>query len=181
MNRSELERFRAGDPELFRTLVDELSPRLLAVTRSFAGDADEAEELLQQVWVRAYRKRTAYSGSGSLTAWLHTLCRNVCLDERRKRRRPAEPDGQERWTASEAASSDAQPSLTAERAALSAAVRRAVLSLPDRQRDTVILRMLEGRTTRETARALGCAEGTVKAALHQALKKLKPHLQEWKP
>jgi RNA polymerase sigma factor (sigma-70 family) len=53
------------------------------------------------------------------------------------------------------------------------------MELPDRERDVVILRMLEGRSTREAAEALGCAEGTVKATLSHALKKLHSSMEIW--
>ena len=61
---------------------------------------------------------------------------------------------------------------------LSDAVRDAVLALPVRQRDVVLLRLVEGMSTAETARLLECAEGTVKATLHQATRKLRDLLKE---
>ena len=53
------------------------------------------------------------------------------------------------------------------------------MELPERERDIVVLRMLYQRSIRETAEALGCAEGTVKAALHHALKKLQNSMEVW--
>lgn len=70
LSRGELQRFHAGDEQLFRRLVDELSPRLLAVTRSFSRDLDEAHDLLQETWQRAYTKRGSFRGEGSILAWL---------------------------------------------------------------------------------------------------------------
>jgi RNA polymerase sigma-70 factor (ECF subfamily) len=72
------------------------------------------------------------------------------------------------------------PDVGAERSRLRAAVAEAVAQLPARQRDTVVLRILEARTTRETAELMGCAEGTVKASLHQALQNLNPVLRSWR-
>ena len=57
----------------------------------------------------------------------------------------------------------------------------AIMQLPDRERDVVILRLLDQRSTVETAAALGCAEGTVKAALHHAVGKLRTSIKEWAP
>ncbi|MEE9133667.1 MAG: RNA polymerase sigma factor [Gemmatimonadota bacterium] len=173
---SELQRFYAGEEALFRRLVDDHSPHLLALVRSFAVDLDEAHDLVQETWQRAYAKRMSYSGSGPLLGWLYAVCRNVCLASVRKQaaRRRTELDG--------VASSDfaaAYPDETAERAELRRSIKRALMELPDRERDVVVLRMLEQKSTRETAEALGCAEGTVKAALHHALKKLQVAMEVW--
>ncbi len=176
LDREELQRFHAGDEVLFRRLVEEHSPRLLAVTRSFARDLDGAHDLLQETWQRAYGKRWSFRGDGPLFAWLYSVCRNVCLADVGKRAarqrlsdvfgglKPSPPDN---------------PAVMAERAQLSAFAHRAVMDLPERERAVVICRLLEGLTTRETAAALGCAEGTVKAALHHALEKLEATMEVW--
>ena len=64
---------------------------------------------------------------------------------------------------------------------LPAAIEATLLELPERERDVVILRMLQEKSTREAARALGCAEGTVKATLHHALAKLRVSMEVWAP
>jgi RNA polymerase sigma factor (sigma-70 family) len=71
------------------------------------------------------------------------------------------------------------PQHDAEQAALRESISRAVMDLPERERDVVVLRMLRQRSTRETAEMLGCAEGTVKATLHHALKKLQISMEVW--
>ncbi len=64
---------------------------------------------------------------------------------------------------------------------MSSFVRTALMDLSERERDVVVLRMLEQRSTHETADALRCAEGTVKATLHHALKKLQHSMEVWVP
>jgi RNA polymerase sigma-70 factor (ECF subfamily) len=105
-----------------------------------------------------------------------TICRNVIRSEGRKTavrsRKAAEladvgPDPQE--------PSDAR----VQRVALSRAVSDAVAELPPRQREVVVLRILEGHSTRECAHLLDIAEGTVKATLHHALSNLRPLLRSW--
>ncbi len=176
LDRGEIQKFHAGDERLFRHLVEELSPRLLAVTRSFSRDLDEAHDLLQETWQRAYVKRKSFRGDGSLFAWLYAVCRNVCLADLGRRR--ARGRLSEEFDPLEA-TAPSNPAMTAERGQLSRFVHRAVMDLPERERAVVILRLLEGLTTRETAAALGCAEGTVKAALHHALKKLEATMEAW--
>ncbi len=147
---SELRSFHDGDEALFRRLVEENSPRLLAIARRFTGDMDEAHDTVQEVWRRAYEKRRTYSGAGTILGWLYAVCRSVCLADAKKK---AWRSGAE-VTAEMLSGSGAPES-----------VYLALAELPARERDVVILRMLEGHSTREAAAAMDCAEGTVKAAL----------------
>ncbi len=169
MSPEELARFRAGERDLFRRLVDTHSPRLLGVCRGFADDLDEAHDLVQETWVRVYAKRRTYRG-GSFPAWLFAVCRRVCLSAARQHARRGVPERALERVA------DPMSTGAAERAAVRhdvrAAVTRALFGLPDRQRAVVVYRMIEGLSTRETAARMGCAEGTVKATLHQALARL---------
>ncbi len=174
----ELARFRAGDETIFRRVVDAYSPRLLAFLRSFATDLDEAHDLLQDVWHRAYDKRGTYSGSGTLLGWLYAISRSTGLAAGKKR------SVRDRVTVEHAyhtGAPPANPDVATERAALRRSLRHALVELPEREREVVILRMIEQRSTRETAAALDCAEGTVKAALHHALKKLQSSMEAWVP
>lgn len=207
MTPEEIERFRRGDPELFRFLVEHHTPRLLALARPFASDAVEAEDLVQEVWVRAFARRSTWDGRGPLTAWLMAICRRVCLSDarrpaRRRERRSgtagtevavAELDGPREKTGRTPSATSSQPCGAAagggrlsnapdalvERSMLGRAIRRALLELPERQRAVIVCRMLEGLSTRETAERLDCAEGTVKATLHAALGRLATPLRGW--
>ncbi|GMR13410.1 MAG: hypothetical protein BMS9Abin29_1619 [Gemmatimonadota bacterium] len=168
----ELLAFRRGDEVYFRKLIDAYSPRLLACARSFLPDLDEARDIVQDVWVRAYERRRSYSATGSLLAWLLTSCRNASLSAIRSgtvRERARGTLGAARAELPEAAP---DPSTEVQRAEVRELVYGAVADLPERQRAVVALRILEGRTTAQTADALGIATGTVKATLHQALRNL---------
>jgi len=170
------ERFRRGEEETFRQIVELHSPRLLAIARSFAADEDEALDLLQDVWTRAYGKRSSFDGRGSLIGWLLSITRSVCLSARRKQRTPVQAS---------AVHADMMagptPLRTLERREAADQVRSALLTLTDRQRDVVVSRLLEGHSTRATALQLHIAEGTVKATLHQALAALRRGLNEESP
>lgn len=170
--REALAKFWAGDPDTFREMVDRYSPRLLGVTRSFARDLDHAHDLLQDSWVRAYEKRRQFTGAGSLLGWLYAIARSVCLGDARRPDRKAPLD--------ESLASGDPADREAEQTELRAALLDAVLELPDRERDIVIHRLIDGDSTRDTAVALGCAEGTVKAGLYHALAKLRPTLEVWR-
>ncbi len=168
--------FHNGSHAVFRTAVEQYSPRLLPMVRSFAVDDDDAHDLLQDVWRRAYHKRHTFAGTGSLLGWLLAIARTVGLAALRRRasRDRFQPD-----PTYHTGEPPPDPSHVLEQQELARSIRRALLELPDRERDVVVLRLLEQRTTRETAALLGCAEGTVKASLHSALKKLRAPMEVW--
>lgn len=164
----DLQRFHAGDEGLFTELVRTHSPRLLPQLRRYAGVDADAHDLLQETWLRAYAKRRSFEGRGSFIGWLLVVARNVgAAAVRRRVRRPVTEE------LPDLAAPHDQESIT-----LRDSLRDAVLALPERQREVVLLRLVEGLSTTETARLLGCAEGTVKATLHHATRKLRELLRE---
>jgi RNA polymerase sigma-70 factor (ECF subfamily) len=164
----DLDRFHAGDETMFAELVTEYSPRLLPYVRRYAGPDADAGDLLQELWLRAFTKRHTFDGRGSLLGWLFMIARTVGMTAVRKRTR--EPARDE--SVDVVKLHDPEPALYPD------AFRDAVLALPERQREVVLLRLIEGMSTSETARVLGCAEGTVKATLHQAMRNLRAALKE---
>ncbi len=161
--------FRAGDPALLDGLAAHCAPYLLAVARAYAADDDQAADFVQQAWIRIQQGRATFDGRGSLLGWMLAVCRRTCLAGVRheKARAAAEAvyvieDGL-----------DGPGEDTGPGARERASVHAALAALPPRQRDAVILRLLQDRTTRETAAVMGCAEGTVKALLHQGVQNLK--------
>jgi RNA polymerase sigma-70 factor (ECF subfamily) len=169
----DLDGFHAGDDSLFEQLVHVYSPRLLPVLCRYAPDDQTAHDLLQEVWLRAFQKRRTFSGRGSLLGWLLAICRTVGLAAVDRRAR-------EVVIAADLTEANA-PAMAGEYSDERELLRAAIAALPDRQRDVVLLRVVEGRSTTETARILQCAEGTVKATLHQAIRKLHDMLKEKVP
>lgn len=163
----DLDRFHSGDESLFAELVTIHSPRLLRHLQQYTGRRIDNRDLLQEVWLRAFQKRHTFDGRGSFIGWMLMVSRTVGITAVRKRTR--EPSTQE--LSDVAAPESAHPDQ----------LREAVLALPERQRDVLLLRLVEGLSTSDTARRLRCAEGTVKASLHQATRKLREHLKEIAP
>lgn len=172
-------RFRAGDPALFRSLVEDLSPRLLGYAINLTGDHDQAADLLQETWVQAYRRRDTFRGEGPLLGWLVTIAYNRFASERRGEARRLARRAEAHAASGPSAGSTlgAESSCVETRQALAAALAE----LPERQRSVVVCRLLEDRSVRETAVQLGIAEGTVKATLHQAIQRLRHLLRDWAP
>ncbi len=164
------ERFRAGDHALFRHLVREMSPRMLRVIRGYARDDDHAADLLQSCWIHIYRKRARFSGIGSFLGWALTVCRNLCKMEARKRQHIALVRLDDHRDLPDPGPGPAEQRTRQQRAA---ALYAALERLTVRERDAILLRILEGRSTAEVARILAAKEASVRSLIHRGLKKLR--------
>jgi RNA polymerase sigma-70 factor, ECF subfamily len=160
----DLERFHSGDESLFTELVALHSPRLRRHLCQYSGLGGDARDLVQDAWLRVFHKRHTYDGRGSFIGWLLMVGRTVGLAAVRKR-------GRELQTAT-------LTDVAGQAGSTPDPVLEAVLALPERQRDVLLLRLVEGLSVAETARRMQCAEGTVKATLHQATRKLREQLKE---
>jgi len=136
-------------------------------------DADLARDAVQETALRFLKQLPSFRGDSKLTTWSLGIALNVTREMRRAKNRTVQEsegvaDG--RAMAGEGPAGLAAVGEERER------VRRLLDGLPDRQREVVMLRYFEEMSVEQTAEAMGCAEGTVKATLHQALKALKVKL-----
>lgn len=178
VNPTDLHRFHDGDRALFRRLVESESPRLLHYATWLCGDEEEARELVQEAWVTAYERRETFEGRSPLLSWLTAICRSHFLSARRtseRRRRLLAAQ------ASHVAGNGARSDDTAADPLARRRLAEALAELPERQRDVVILRVVEGLRTRECAERLGVAEGTIKSSLARGLAALRPLLEDVRP
>lgn len=171
MRGDDFRRFTTGTAAEVRAVVEAHTPRLLAIARGHGLPPDDAEDAVQATWVRAYERRATLRDPAAFGPWLAEICRNRCRNELRRDARRAAADE------AESLPSRDRPD---EGAALLRDLMEALAALPERQREAAYLRLVERRSTRETAARLNCAEGTVKAALHAALRKLREELHAWR-
>src|SRR4051812_8959026 len=80
-------RVRGDDPKAFQELVDKYQHRLIGVLTHLVGNADEAEDLAQEVFMRVYRARADYHPQAKFSTWLFTIANNVALNALRRRKR----------------------------------------------------------------------------------------------
>jgi RNA polymerase sigma-70 factor, ECF subfamily len=186
---SPLDAAQRGDEDAFRRLVDPYRGELEAhCRRMLAPFAGEAEDVMQEVLLRAWRALGGFEGRASLRAWLYRIATNTCLNAIKKRRHAVLPidfgptDGgcpeheafTEPWAAEEATlglEGDGPPGLdgVAERRELvEDAVRTAVEELPGNQRAALILRDVLGFSARESAATLATTPASVNSALQRA-------------
>jgi RNA polymerase sigma-70 factor, ECF subfamily len=150
--------------------IREYTPRLLAVAHAFADEEAEAEDILQDVWIRAADHAHRRPEKAPLGAWLHVLTLNVGRSHRRRVQRRQWL--RMRWAADLGRSIGETPTVEPEGVPRTR-LWRAVAALPKLQRDVVLLRVVDGLSTREAAARMDRAEGTVKASLYRALQTLR--------
>ena len=173
MSEIDLCAFHAGDHELFERLVEEMSPRLLAVASRYTSDRDGMHDIVQNVWMRAYERRGQLASGASIYGWLFSICHREALSARRSETMRSEAPPHDL----PAPGALTAPDDWAERAEVRSELMDAFADLPPRERDAVELRLVQGLSTKQAAQRMECAEGTVKAALHHARQKLQPLLR----
>ena len=180
-DRQAIAQVRDGDHAAFRVLVERYQARALRVAWRVLRDEEQARDAVQEAFLKAYRSLRRFEGRSSFYTWLYRLVVNVCLDMRRRERPEVRVDWEEGGAldgASDAHSSTGidDPSQGVERAELGAALQAAIAALPDTQRETLLLREVEGLSYAEIAEALGISKGTVMSRLHYARRKVQDAL-----
>jgi len=164
----------SGRPEAFDVIVERHRRQVYQLCYRFVGNHEDASDLSQDVFLRAYRGLGKFRGGSSLATWLYRIGVNLCLNRVARKVSPTEPldDRQHIDTRIESA---ADRVLREERAVQ---VRRAVATLPPKQRATLILRMYHELSHEEIAGILGSSVGAVKANFFHALGNLRRQLGE---
>lgn len=158
---------RDGDERAFRALYRRHTPRLYRlVLRLLGGDEHDAEDAVQETWVRAVAGLGGYRGDGAFGTWLGGIGIHVAQDQRRRRRRGRE-DG---WDEGFEVPAPELP--LGERLDL----ERAIALLPDGYRTVLVLHDVEGLPHEEIAARLGIGTGTSKSQLHRARRALRDWL-----
>ncbi|MFZ5965321.1 RNA polymerase sigma factor [Thalassococcus sp. BH17M4-6] len=144
-----LARYAAGSAEAARALTLRLTPRVYAHAVRMLGDRAEAEDVTQEALMRLWRQAPGWrAGEAKVTTWLYRVTANLCIDRQRRRRGVPLDDAPE--IADDAISAEARLQQDARAAALQAAL----LQLPDRQRQAVVLRHIEGLANPEIAQIM---------------------------
>jgi RNA polymerase sigma-70 factor, ECF subfamily len=142
----------------------------------FVRDREEAWDLSQEVFIKAYRALWRFRGEAQFKTWLMHIVANQCRDHLRKHRTPSVPMD-ERLRMEHTAPAD-DPDHAAEARELGQAIERALESLPHKHRLAFVLREYEGMSYEEMARTMRCRIGTVMSRLHHARRKLQDKLAE---
>jgi RNA polymerase sigma-70 factor (ECF subfamily) len=147
-----------------------------ALCRRLLGDPADAADATQEVYVRVVRSVMAFRGESAFGTWLHRVTVNVCTTALRRRgdvRARGQSAGYADFEPDELLSEDDGPEARAETADLAGRTAQALAQLTEDAREVVVLRDVQGLSTKETAELLGVTEGAVKVRLHRAHARLR--------
>ncbi len=167
----------AGDRAAFARLFDRHQAPLRRFCLRFVGIPARADELAQDVFVKAFRGASSWAPGATVRSWLYRVATNHCLNEvRRSRGAVAErPADEEQLAAPQSAADD--PQATAEARQLEAEVGRALAALSPRERAAFCMARFDGLPYRDIAAALGASEPAVKSLIHRATVAVAHHLE----
>jgi RNA polymerase sigma-70 factor, ECF subfamily len=184
---------RSGDQAAFAALVEPHRRELQVHCYRMLGSFTDAEDMVQETLLRAWRRRATYAGRSTFRAWLYRIATNACLDHlQRHPRRPGD-DGEVTWLQpfpdrllEQAAPTDSEPdAVVVTRETIELAFLAAVQHLPPRQRAVLMLRDVLGWSAAESAAVLEASVASVNSAVARARATLREHLpqrrSEWSP
>lgn len=174
-----------GDDEAFRGLMEKYKRRAFSVAVGITGDPDEAMDVVQEAFVKAYYNLKEFRFGANFYTWFYRLLVNQAIDRWRKVSRGHTVPLDERWLSGEVSAPDSvvhprTPEDIAQNRELSEALTRAIGELPEYHRAVILLREVEGLAYDEIASVLKCSVGTVMSRLHYARAKLKDALKGYR-
>ena len=172
----------AGDEGAFRDLMERYKRRAYGGARGIVGDPDEAQDVVQDAFVKAYYRLKDFRFGSNFFTWFYRLLVNQAIDRWRKTSRSPTVPFDEAWVSGETSDPEAMvypktPEELAQNRQLSEGLTRTIAALPEYHRTVILLREVEGLSYEEIARILDCSVGTVMSRLHYARAKLKEALK----
>lgn len=165
-------RVREGDHEAFRLLVERYMKYAYNIAYRFVGDHDDAEDVAQESFVKVYEAIKSFRGEASFNTWLYRIVTNLSLN--RVRQKKISITNMSIIENSVTHTGDFFKVQQAEET--KAIIEKALHELPTLQRAVVILRHINGLSTKQVGEILRCSEGTVKTHLHRGILKMRTKL-----
>ena len=176
-----------GDPEVYRVLVERYERRIYYVVYGMVRNAEDARELAQECFVKAFQNLHRFRLDSKFYTWICRIAMNLSIDHLRKMKHRRHSEFDEMRGGSEGAqvvrlhSKNTDPSEAASRKQLLKTIMDAVDTLPDDQKQVLVLRELEDMPYREIAEILDVPEGTVMSRLYYARRRLQEILSDHRP
>jgi RNA polymerase sigma-70 factor (ECF subfamily) len=171
----------------FRKLVDRHQRRAFAVALSLVRDENDAREIVQDAFLRAFKSLPSFQGSSSFFTWLYRIVTNLSIDLMRKPGRQTTDLDETRLPAEDAGEADyptlghydgADPADVVRRTEIATRLQAALDALPSYHRTVIVLREVEGMSYEDMARAMGVSKGTIMSRLFHARQKLQRALAD---
>ncbi len=180
-----VERTQSGDARAFDELVVRFSPRLYGLIYNMTSSHEDTNDLLQEVFAKAYRSIRGFQGKSSFYTWMHTIAVNMTINflKKRNRRKTMSLDDVDNGILNDpdfiAATSNGDPSHSANLSELQKKLNESMLKLSHEHRAVVTMFDIQGMPHADIAKILKVSEGTVRSRLFYAHKQLQNHLQEF--
>jgi RNA polymerase sigma-70 factor (ECF subfamily) len=169
---------KSGSHEAFRSLVERYMKHAYNVAYSFVNDHDDAEDVAQEAFVRTYRSLHFFRGDSEFSTWLYRIVTNVSLNRLKQKKTKSMRELPHLDVYSNMIGHNP---ISSSQLDAKMHIEKVLHQLPTLQRSVVILRHIEGFSTKQVANILRCSEGTVKTHLFRGLKKMRTlldHLKE---
>ena len=172
-------RAQDGSRKAFDRLVREYVPRIFRLLYDMTGNYEDAQDLTQEAFMKAFTNLKGYRGDAKFSTWLYRIAYNVAIDFLRKDRKMQRTgwDSQEKIASLKTYDPSNSGTYTGE----SDAIAKALQNLTHPQRTAVVLNYYHGFRMKEIAEVLGCAEATARVHLFRALRRLKDELGDYAP
>lgn len=175
-------KFKSGDNSAFVSLLKKYEKPLINFIYRFVGNRFDSEDIAQEVFLKVYQSAVNYKPSAKFSTWLYKIATNLCIDYQRKRRIKTvsldDPIGtDEGYIIREIKDlSQVPPDISIEKEQISETILSAFLSLPEKQRLALDLRIYENKSYKEISKILNCSVSAVESLLFRARQNLKVKL-----
>lgn len=177
-------RIAAGERALFAQLYGLYYPRTFALAYGMTGRREQADDMTQEIFLRAYERLGSYNGRSSFATWFYRLAvnqsLNYCRRERRHKSSVSDAEDVESLTGASGSGADGRMEAALLQQQVQAQVRQALLTLKPEMRVLIVLKEIEGLSYEEIAERLDCSMGTVASGLSRARKLLARKLENLK-
>lgn len=182
-DRDLVERARTGDRRAFGRLVEKYQRRVYALAFGILRQRDDAWDVAQEAFVKAYKKLDKFEGTSAFYTWLYRITYNLSIDTLRDKARRETVDLEDARATEDRGEGDARlsqhPDREAQRKELHRVLQEALSKLSDKHRAIIVLREVEGLSYEEMAEVLGISKGTVMSRLFHARQNLQTLLQPY--
>jgi len=175
-----VERARNNDLQAFRKIMDQYKQTVYRIAYDMTGNRHDAEDVCQEVFLKAYRSLHQFRGTAKLSTWLYRITVNACYDHRSRKSfsamKPRDDLEQQGEQTPMFHDDSHQPDQSAEARIMQEHIEQALEKLSPRERSIFVLRHYNDLPLKEIAGILKISEGTVKSLLFRALKRLQKEL-----
>jgi RNA polymerase sigma-70 factor, ECF subfamily len=172
-----VERAKHGDALAMDQLLARHEQKIYRFGLRMCGNEDDARDVLQETLLSAFRNLGGFRGDARLSTWLYQVARSFCIKQRRRREgEPAQLESMDVHEVKALATDASQPDVAAHAREVGEVIQAAMSTLPEEQREVLVLRDVEGLSAEDAAEVIGIEVGALKSRLHRARLQLKQSL-----